>query len=91
MRDQSVHKPTFVTERTNMTESNIQVLKEALAHQGTTATQAPTHDAIAKRAYEIYAQHGHQKGHCNQHWQQAEKDLKHQAQTNPGSATKKSQ
>ena len=37
----------------------------------------PTHDAIARRAYEIYVEKGLKQGHCMQNWQQAERDLIH--------------
>ena len=30
---------------------------------------------IAKRAYELYEQHGHQDGHMKQDWLQAEQDI----------------
>lgn len=31
---------------------------------------------IAKRAYELYEQHGHQDGHTKQDWLQAEQEMK---------------
>jgi hypothetical protein len=30
---------------------------------------------IAKRAYELYEQHGHQDGHTKQDWLQAEREI----------------
>jgi DUF2934 family protein len=45
------------------------------AHAGCCATAKPNHDAIAHRAYEIYVKDGCQKGHCEQNWLQAEKEL----------------
>jgi hypothetical protein len=31
---------------------------------------------IAKRAYELYEQHGHQDGHATQDWAQAEQEIR---------------
>lgn len=41
-----------------------------------TPTTAPTHDDIAKRAYEIYAEKGDRQGDSDQNWKQAEHELK---------------
>jgi|GEM_PF-155279 len=41
-----------------------------------TPTAAPTHDDIAKRAYEIYAKKGGRQGDSEQNWKQAEQELK---------------
>ena len=35
----------------------------------------PTHDEIARRAYEIYDTKGRKPGHCRQNWHQAEREL----------------
>jgi hypothetical protein len=42
------------------------------------ATPAPSHDDIARRAYEIYVKRGRQQGQCKQNWRQAEQDLHHE-------------
>jgi Cu2+-exporting ATPase len=34
-----------------------------------------SHEQIAKRAYELYEQHGHQKGQEKQDWLQAEREI----------------
>ena len=39
------------------------------------APTAPTHEAIAHRAYDIYVKSGSTKGHCKQNWQQAEQSF----------------
>ena len=40
------------------------------------AASLPTHDQIARRAYDIYAvRHGSQPGHCQENWLQAEREL----------------
>ena len=39
---------------------------------------APTHDQIARRAYEIYCAGGCVKGRCVQNWQQAEREQRAQ-------------
>ena len=39
-------------------------------------TAAPTHEDIAKRAYEIYVQKGDLHGDAEQNWKQAEQELK---------------
>jgi hypothetical protein len=41
-----------------------------------TPPAAPTHDDIAKRAYEIYTLKGCRDGRCEQNWKQAEQELK---------------
>ena len=45
---------------------------------GPNRTTVFTHDQIAERAYDIYVQNGRQKGQCQQNWEQAEIDLRHQ-------------
>lgn len=39
---------------------------------------APTHDDIARRAYDIYVKAGRKQGQCKQNWQQAEQSLHEQ-------------
>ncbi len=39
------------------------------------AARKPTHDEIAKRAYQIYIEKGMPRGQSEQIWQQAEKEL----------------
>ena len=34
------------------------------------------HEAIARRAYDIYIRNGRPVGHCLQHWKQAEQELR---------------
>lgn len=41
-----------------------------------TPTVTPTHDDIAKRAYEIYTQKGNREGDSEQNWKQAEQELR---------------
>ncbi len=36
---------------------------------------ADSQKQIAKRAYELYEQHGHQDGHTKQDWLQAEREI----------------
>ena len=36
---------------------------------------APTHDAIARRAYDLYVKGGSKQGQCKQNWQQAEQSF----------------
>ena len=45
------------------------------------AAGAPGHEAIARRAYEIYVQKGRKPGQCQQNWKQAEQDLRGQGKT----------
>lgn len=42
---------------------------------GPSLTAGPTHQEIAKRAYEIYLQKGRRPGDCEQNWRQAEQEL----------------
>lgn len=37
--------------------------------------KGPTHEVIARRAYDIYLQTGRKQGQCKQNWQQAEQSL----------------
>jgi hypothetical protein len=48
------------------------------SHPGPAATAMPKHKDIAKRAYEIYVEKGHQHGQSEQNWLQAEQELKNQ-------------
>ena len=36
---------------------------------------APTHEEIARAAYDIYVEHGRTQGRCKQNWLQAEEEL----------------
>jgi hypothetical protein len=36
----------------------------------------PTHEQIAKRAYDIFVKSGRKLGQCTQNWRQAEHDLR---------------
>ncbi len=49
---------------------------------GATACSSPTHDDIARRAYEIYIASGQKNGHCTQNWHRAEQALRDQFQVN---------
>jgi len=44
-------------------------------HAGCCGAAKANHDAIAKRAYDIYLKSGSKPGRCQQNWQQAERDL----------------
>ena len=44
-------------------------------HAGQGVIPAPSHDTIARRAYDIYIKHGSKQGQCKQNWQQAEHEL----------------
>jgi len=53
---------------------------QTVAHAcGCSTVAAPTHDDIAKRAYDIYLKTGRKQGQCKQNWQQAEHSLSEQA------------
>jgi hypothetical protein len=45
-------------------------------HPGQGVKATPTHNDIAKRAYDIYVKSGCKQGHCKQNWHQAEHDLR---------------
>jgi len=49
-------------------------------HPGSVATAMLTHEEIAKRAYEIYAEKECPQGQCEQNWLQAGRDMKNQDQ-----------
>ncbi len=40
------------------------------------APTAVTHEAVAKRAYEIWIRKGRPQGQCQQNWLEAEKELR---------------
>jgi hypothetical protein len=56
----------------------------AITHRPTASPPDPilttvfAHDQIAERAYDIYVKNGRQKGQCQQNWEQAENDVRHQ-------------
>ena len=43
---------------------------------GQSVIPIPSHEDVARRAYEIYIKHGCRPGQCKQNWQQAENDLR---------------
>ena len=43
---------------------------------GQVVSLMPTHDEIAKRAYEIYIKKGRRQGQSERDWQQAENELR---------------
>ncbi|MCC7144860.1 MAG: DUF2934 domain-containing protein [Phycisphaeraceae bacterium] len=43
---------------------------------GPAMRSGPSHDEIARRAYEIYVKKGCRQGQCKQNWQQAERELR---------------
>ena len=45
---------------------------------GPILTTVITHNQIAERAFDIYVQNGRHEGQCQQNWEQAENDLRHQ-------------
>ena len=47
-------------------------------HSGLAATAMPTHNDIARRAYEIYVERACRQGQSEQNWLQAEQELKNQ-------------
>jgi len=56
-----------------------QVFAAQQTHTGSQTVSAsvmPTHKEIAKRAYEIYIENGRRQGQSEQHWLQAEQELK---------------
>ncbi|MCX5658191.1 MAG: DUF2934 domain-containing protein [Planctomycetota bacterium] len=46
------------------------------APTASTPSPTPTHDDIARRAYDIYIRSGKKEGRCAQNWSQAEQELK---------------
>lgn len=51
------------------------VCATSAAPRRTPETGHPTHEAISKRAYEIWLSSGRPQGCQKEHWRQAEKDL----------------
>ena len=48
--------------------------------------KAPTHEEIAKRAYQVFLERGQPEGHDLDHWLEAEAQLKNAAVSQPKSA-----
>ena len=48
-------------------------------HPGHGVITMPTHDEIARRAYDIYVKSGRKEGQCKKNWRQAEYDLRNAA------------
>lgn len=48
----------------------------------------PTHDDIARCAYDLYDKRSRQEGQCEQNWLQAERDLRDKATTDAQQAGK---
>ena len=55
--------------------------KRAVPQSGPAMSPAPSHEDIARRAYEIYVKKGRQQGQCQQDWLQAERELRKQTVT----------
>jgi Protein of unknown function (DUF2934) len=58
------------TEPSTTTSSTLEALLDAAHHEAAGA-------AVARRAYEIFLQHGGHDGHALDHWLQAERELGH--------------
>ena len=52
------------------------------AHPSPCVSTEPTHDEIAKCAYEIYVKSGRTQGQCARNWDHAEQSLREVAQAN---------
>jgi len=50
-------------------------LTNAAGRCGTSSPMAPSHDEIARRAYDIYVKNGRPQGQCRQNWCAAEREL----------------
>ena len=62
--------------KTFMAESKTTQIATQQTHgDGHHGQPVPTHDEIAKRAYDIYVKKGRRQGQCERNWQQAENDL----------------
>lgn len=68
---------TFTPERkVSQTFSPVQTQHSSSNTNGN--ARPPTHDQIARRAYEIYVASGREQGHCTQNWVKAEQQLANQ-------------
>jgi hypothetical protein len=68
--------PTF--SRSNSPDAATIPHRPPAPSSGPILTTVFTHDQIAERAYDIYVQNGRHAGQCQQNWEQAENDLRHQ-------------
>ena len=53
---------------------------DAAAESGSASSQVPSHEDIARRAYDIYVKKGRPQGQCKQNWWEAERELNMQDQ-----------
>jgi len=73
-----MHKPMTQPQRSPVvTASDLPIAPPS----GFSAVAEPTHDAIARRAYDLYVKAGRTQGQSTQNWQEAEQALREQAQT----------
>ena len=47
----------------------------ATRHSGSASPEVPSHEDIARRAYDIYVKKGRPQGQCRQNWREAEQEL----------------
>jgi len=64
--------------KSKATQMSVMQQAHKTPHPGSVATAILTHEEIAKRAYEIYAEKGCEQGQSEQNWLQAEQELKNQ-------------
>lgn len=74
--NKSNHAPVSAPRQLKATRESSYEYVDDIDPDGPSLTAAPTHQEIAKRAYEIYVQKGSQPGGCEQNWRQAEQELK---------------
>ena len=65
---------------TNSKATQMSTMQQAhkAPHSVPVSIAVPTHEEIANRAYEIYAEKGYQQDQSEQNWMQSEQELKNQ-------------
>jgi hypothetical protein len=69
-------KQPLATRQSKTTQTSAPQQIHDIPRSGPAATVTPTHEDIARRAYEIYAEKGHPQGQSEQIWLQAEQDIR---------------
>jgi hypothetical protein len=74
----ATHKTPPPTSRKRAGSISIQdaVAKTAVLNPLKTVTAAPSQEAIGTRAYEIWMSRGQEQGHGQEHWLEAERQLR---------------
>jgi hypothetical protein len=71
----TIGRKTVKGEKTSAPKAAKAGTSQASGRASTAAKPAPTHEEIAKRAYELYLARGSEHGHAEEDWARAESEL----------------